>query len=64
MISLFDPVINQVIGLVEAQVKEAKKMNRTIEVSINSIGEIYLLISIANHSSWWIWRLTILVRKA
>jgi len=63
MISLFDPVINQVIGLVEAQVREAKKMNRTIEVSINSTEETYLLISIANHSSWWIRRFTILVRK-
>lgn len=33
MLSLFDPVISQVIGLVENQIKEAKSKGQTIEVS-------------------------------
>jgi hypothetical protein len=34
MTSLFDPVIKQVIGLVEAQVLDAKGMNHSVEVCI------------------------------
>jgi hypothetical protein len=33
MTSLFDPVIKQVISLVEAQVLDAKGMNHSVEVS-------------------------------
>jgi len=39
MTSLFDPVIKQVIGLVEAQVLDAKGMNHSVEVCIQKIED-------------------------
>lgn len=64
MVSVFDPVINQVIALVEAQVEEAKKTNNFINVNTSFKVNESMLISIASHSRRRIRRLAVLAREA